>query len=443
MQRTAATYLLNWKNKKDRKPLILRGARQTGKTWLLKDFGRSHFKQYHHFDFERDKNQLLPVFEGELNPQLIIRNLSLLLNKKIDIENDLIIFDEIQNIPRALTSLKYFYEELPQLAVCAAGSLLGIILSDESFPVGKVEFHTLRPMSFEEFILNYNNKFLYEAYIQGCKTVNISQAAHLKLTAVLKEFYITGGMPEIVNTYLQNKAENTSIFQIVRKKQNDLLESFKADFSKHSGKVNALHISTVYENIPIQLAQNMDGSVKRFRFKNVIKGKKGYTELSGPISWLQSAELIIKVFISNRAELPLQAFSKESFFKLYINDIGLLGSMLDIPPSEILLGKYGTTKGYFVENFAAMELLNASDSQLYGWNERNSEIEFLMLKGELLIPIEVKSGMRTKAKSLQQFIKKYNPAHALVLSEKSFSPKNQVKKNIPLYFAGKLFEMDF
>jgi predicted AAA+ superfamily ATPase len=438
MRRLAEDFLVKWKNKNNRKPLLLKGARQVGKTWLLKNFGEKHFQRYHHIDFDRDKYQLTPVFNADLNPYTLIRNLSLVLNIKIDLENDLLIFDEIQNVPRALTSLKYFYEQMPELAVCAAGSLLGITLSDESFPVGKVDLYSLRPINIEEFILNYDEGILYDTYLESVKNESISEAIHIRLLDILKEFYIVGGMPDIVDTYLEGKTVDASIFQLIRKKQTDLLKSYHSDFSKHSGKINALHITSVYENVPLQLAQNIDGSVNRFRFKNVVKGKKGFAEIRGPIQWLNNAELIITVHICNRAEIPLRAFCRDNFFKIYLNDIGLLGASLEIPPSAILLGNYGITKGFFIENFVAAELTAVMDTQIYGWNERNSEIEFLIMNDDRLIPVEVKSGTRTKAKSLQQYQKKYNPSLMVVLSEKSFSRPGSLRKDIPIYYAGKL-----
>ena len=441
MKRFALTDLINWKHNKNRKPLIIRGARQVGKTYLLKEFGATQFKNYHHFDLERDKQTLLPVFKEDLNPKVVLRNLAILTNKKIDLQNDLIIFDEIQTIPEALTTLKYFHEEMPQVAICAAGSLLGITLSDVSFPVGKVEFLNLYPMTFQEFLYNYENPLLYDAFQDGLRNRKVPEAIHHKLLEVLKEYYVIGGMPEMVASYLREKEDNPNIFQMIRKSQVDLLNTLKADFSKHSGKVNALHIASVYENIPVQLAQFTDTSVKRFRFKNVVKGKKGYTELAGPISWLETAQLIIKVLIANRAELPLRAFCKENFFKLYLNDVGLLGAMLEIPPSAIILSNYGTSKGFFVENFVATQLIASLNSQLYGWNERNSEIEFLLLKDDQIIPVEVKAGQRTKTKSLQQYILKYAPPIAIILSEKPFSQKDQRRQTIPLYYSGNLPEL--
>ncbi|MDA3887050.1 MAG: AAA family ATPase [Candidatus Delongbacteria bacterium] len=442
MNRSAIDYLVKWKNRKDRKPLVIKGARQVGKTWLMKEFGKKHFKNFHYFDFEREKNKWIPVFESDIDPQTILRNLSLIANREIDIDNDLLIFDEVQNIPKALTALKYFYDELPQLAICAAGSLLGIILSEESYPVGKVEYFNLRPLNFKEFLMNYGNKLLYESYADSLKSKTISEPIHLKLMDTLREYLITGGMPEIVSYFIQNKENNPGLFNTIRKKQADLITSFQADFSKHAGKNNSLNISTVYQNISIQLAENVDDSTKRFRFKDVIKGKKSYSQLSGPIEWLVNAELILKVHICNRAELPLKAFCKDNIFKLHYSDIGLLGAMLVLPPSAIILDNYGMNKGYFMENFAAMELLNSNDSQLYSWTERNSEIEFLIIKDNNIFPVEVKSGTRTKAKSLQQYIIKYDPHKAFLLSGKNFSSTNKIKIHIPLYYAGELLNMN-
>jgi len=438
MKRSALGYLISWKIKKDRKPLVIKGARQVGKTWLMKEFGKKNFTNFHYFDFEREKDKWTPVFESDIDPETILRNLSLISNRVIDIDNDLLIFDEIQNIPKALTSLKYFYDEMPKLAVCAAGSLLGIILSDESYPVGKVEYFNLRPLNFREFLTNYGNELLFDEFARSLKNKTISEPVHLKLMETLREYLITGGMPEIVNYYLQNKGKDPALFNLIRKKQTDLITSFQADFSKHAGKINSLHISTVYQNIATQLAENMDDSTKRFRFKDSIKGKKSYSTLSGPIDWLVNAELIIKVHICNRAELPLKAFCKDNIFKLYYNDIGLLGAMLELPPAAIILDNYGMNKGYFMENFVTAELLNSTDSKLYSWSERNSEIEFLMNIGKYIVPVEVKSGTRTKAKSLQQYILKYNPEKAIILCGKRFSDSDKTKLEVPLYYAGEL-----
>ena len=439
MKRLIASKLKNWKNKSYRKPLILQGARQVGKTWCLKEFGETEFSNVHHLDFERNKDDFMQIFDDTLSSDKIISNISLVIEKEIDLEKDLLIFDEIQNIPRAITSLKYFCEDMPQLAICAAGSLLGINFSQESYPVGKVEYLTLHPMNFEEFLMNYGNKILYNAFLSGFNNKNITSVAHKKLLERLREFYVTGGMPEILKYFFENKVMKSNIYDKIRMMQKELLISYMKDLYKHSGKTNALHIDSVFNNIPMQLAESVDNSTKRYKFKGVVRGKKGYADLQGPIDWLLKAGLINKVNISNRAELPLKAFSKENAFKLYLFDIGLLGAMLELTPSLILLGNYAITKGFFIENFAITEIKSISTKELYSWNERNSEIEIITDNNSSILPIEIKSGLRTKAKSLQQFILKYAPEKAYILSEKMFSTQKQLKENIPLYYIAKLW----
>ena len=443
MKRLITQKLINWKNKPKRKPLILQGARQVGKTWILKNFGKTEFQNCYHLDFEKNKEEFIQIFNEDLSPKKILINISLFLGTEINIKNDLLIFDEIQNVPRAITSLKYFCEEMPEQAICAAGSLLGISFSEESYPVGKVEHLNLYPLNFEEFLLNHDNKKLYTGFINGVKEKAITSFLHKKLISLLREYYVTGGMPEVLDFYFKNKNKVTNIYNEIRKIQNELLISYMKDINKHSGKTNALHIDSVFNNVPAQLAENIDSSVKRYKFKNVISGKKGYAELQGPIDWLLKAGLITKVQICNKAELPFKAFSKYNLFKLYLFDIGILGAMLELPPSVILLGNYATTKGFFVENFVITEMKASSTSEIYSWAERNSEIEIIIEDKGDIIPVEVKSSLRTKSKSLQQFILKYSPKTAYILSEKMFSFKNEIKKNIPLYYAGKIKEINY
>jgi len=436
MRRLIYKDLLLWKNKNKRKPLILLGARQVGKTWILNEFGKKEFRNFFHIDFEVNKEKLKDIFSENLLPDELIFNLSVLLNRDIDIKHDLLIFDEIQAVPRALTSLKYFNEKMPELTICAAGSLLGLSFSNESFPVGKVEFMHLYPLNFEEFLLNYGEPKTYNAFLDGIKNEKSSNFIHNRILKILKEFYITGGLPDIVWTYLKDK--NPKTLKNARNKQKDLITSYENDFNKHSGKINSLHISSLFNNIPIQLSQNHNNSVKKYKFKGVIPNKKGFLDLQGPIDWLVKAGLIIKVQISNRAEIPIKGFCKENFFKLYVFDIGILGAMLEIPISSILLNDYGIIKGYFAENFVATELKSLGLNSLFSWTERNSEIEFLIEKEGNIYPIEVKSGTRTKAKSLMQYIIKNNPQKAFVLSEKPLLINKETKQFIPIYYAGKL-----
>jgi predicted AAA+ superfamily ATPase len=364
--------------------------------------------------------------------------LSLTAGKTINPKSDIVIFDEIQESSKAVSSLKYFSEEMPELVLAGAGSLLGVKLSNESFPVGKVEFLHLYPLSFAEFVEAAGDGLLNETL----KTNNLKSMptiAHDKLWQLLKEYFITGGMPQVVGEYLNLRSTPVEGRKRVRKLQRGLLDSYYKDFAKHSGSNNAIHIVAVFENIPMQLAGNLEGSVKRYKFKDVIPGKRGFTDLQGPVEWLVQAGLAIKVKVCNRAELPLEAFCKPNMFKLFVFDIGMLGCLLDLPVEVILNDDYGITKGYFAENFVAQELVAAGSRNLYSWTERNSEIEFMIIEEDFIVPIEVKSGIRTQAKSLQQYIRRYSPSRAIILSKRNFAGKTgSCIQYMPLYMAGRV-----
>ena len=222
MKRLLTEKLINWKNKPNRKPLILYGARQVGKTWILKDFGQQKFSTVYHLDFEKNKKDFLQIFNDDLSPQKILSNISIFLGVEINIKEDFLILDEIQNIPRAITSLKYFCEEMPELAICAAGSLLGLSFSNDSFPVGKVEYLNLYPMNFEEFLLNYGNDELYKAYLDGRKEGKVSSFIHKKLISLLREYYVTGGMPEVLRLFFSNKDKKQIFIMIFERSKKNL-----------------------------------------------------------------------------------------------------------------------------------------------------------------------------------------------------------------------------
>ena len=342
MKRDVIIKLQSWFNDPSRKPLILKGPRQVGKTFIINEFGKNHFEKLHSFNFEENK-ALHSIFEKDLDPKRIIEELSYVNQVPINLEKDLVFFDEIQECPKALTALKYFCENNPKLAIISAGSLLGIKLSEESFPVGKVDFLDLYPMSFREFLVANENEMLVEAYDKADTDNSISDIAHQKLWMELLNYYVTGGMPQIVQTYINKRSNKVEAFQEVRRLQNILIDSFNKDFAKHSGKNNSIHIVSVFENIPMQLAAEVDGSTQRYRFSQVISGKKSFNQLQGPIDWLLNAGLIIKINICNRAEVPLKAFCKNNIFKLFIFDIGLLGAMLELPVQSILKQDYGMT----------------------------------------------------------------------------------------------------
>ena len=438
MERNVYKNLVEWKLARDRKPLILKGARQVGKTYLLRDFGQKEFPAYHYFNFEKD-SKLFSVFEQDLVPKRVLSELAVHAGKSINPGSDLVIFDEIQECPKALNSLKYFCEDIPELALCAAGSLLGVSLSAESFPVGKIQFMNLYPLTFEEFLRAEDDGKGVGLLDEARQKDIVPEVIHHYLMQKLKTYFFMGGMPSVVMAYLTYGDDTYERVQRVRRTQSDLMNSYHRDFAKHSGKTNSMHIVSVFENVPLQLSRFLDASTQRYRFRGVVPGKRGYTDLCGPIDWLEKAGLILKVKICNLAQLPLESFCRENIFKLYHFDIGLLGCMLDLPPEAILNQDYGLAKGFFAENFAAQEFVASGASSIYAWSERNSEIEFLRIIGGDIIPVEVKSGRSTQAKSLGQFIRKYSPRYAVKLSAQNLRRETKkIVRNYPLYLAGSI-----
>lgn len=435
MKRFILSKLAQWKNAPSRNPLILKGARQVGKTYALLEFAKEHYGQHHYFNFEKTP-ALHSVFAESLEPVSIIQKLSLYLGKSIDVNRDLMIWDEIQACPNALTSLKYFSEEMPQANICAAGSLLGVYLNPVSYPVGKVDHLEMHPMSFLEFLLALGEE-PYVKLLQETLTSNIPQIAHEYLWNRLKQYFITGGLPEVVKIFCDHQQDMLNAFKLVRKKQGDLIEDYFADIAKHSGKINAMHINRVWRNIPQQLAQAQDGSAKKFKFKGVIPNVDRFAKISDALDWLVSAGLIIKVAIINKGCLPFQAYAKENAFKLFLFDVGILGAMSEINPKTILDYDYGSYKGFFAENYVAQALTFSSPVGLYSWAEGTAEVEFLREIEGNVIPVEVKSGWVTQAKSLKVFSDKYKPPYRVILSAKNFRVNDQVRL-LPLYLTERL-----
>lgn len=434
MKRLMMDQLLAWKEEKGRKPLLLKGVRQTGKTTLLKEFGRLHFPECHYINFEKDPG-LAKIFEQDLSSSRIITELSFYLDRSIDIKKDLIIFDEIQELPKALTSLKYFFEDCPELHLCCAGSLLGLHLSDSSFPVGKVTFKTLRPMSFEEFLMADGDNKSLQILHNLKQTRKIPEIVHDHLWEQLKRYFVVGGLPEAVATYCEHKNNLFKAMAHVRDKQDNLVKAYYADVAKYAGKINAMHINRVFSSVPSQLQQAQDGSIARYKFKGVIPGITHYDRLAGAIDWLEAAGLVIKVHIVNSGHLPFKGYAKENFFKLLMFDVGILGSMSGLSPKTILDYDYGSYKGYFAENFLAEELLSIGLDDLFSWQESKAELEYLIeIEGEV-IPMEVKSGTVVKAKSLKVFADKYKPAHQIIFSGQPFFIDKTIH-HYPLYLAG-------
>lgn len=437
MRRQLINKLMQWQQSATRKPLLLNGVRQVGKTHLLRHFGAAHFPQTHYFNFEKDA-ALHTIFTPDLDPKRIVRDLSFRLDKPIHPEKDLVIFDEIQACPLALTSLKYFQEDMPTLAVASAGSLLGLSLGHGSFPVGKVDMLTLHPLSFYEFLDAVGDQKSLSFLEKLTSGATLPDIVHQHLWEQLKIYFVVGGLPEAVNIFVQNKNDLYTALQSVRIKQKELIKAYYADIAKHAGKINSMHIDRVWNAVPAQLNMAHDGHAEKFTFKDIVPGIQRYSRLCHVIDWLEATHLIIKIPIINNASLPFSAYSRENTFKLFIFDVGILGAMSDLPAKTILDYAYGTYKGYFAENFIAQMFLASGVEKLYSWRENTAEIEFLREINGDIIPVEVKSGLVTKAKSLKVFSEKYHPTYRVIFSAKNLYCDTKLNTHYyPIYFAEK------
>lgn len=438
MNRSIEAALEQWRSKPQRKPLVVLGARQVGKSYALEQFGRHSFFATHIINFEQ--NPLFgDVFKVSLEPARILQELALVQGRPIDASADLLVFDEIQECPRALTSLKYFAEQMPALAICAAGSLLGVHLSDVSYPVGKVEELKMMPMTFEEFLLAGPDSAL-AAHFQNLSATNLpSEAVHGVLWREFTMYLAVGGMPEVVAAFQSLRSDLWSACEEARKIQERLTTNHLADMAKHCGKQNAMHLERLWQNIPVQLSRDQSGSAPKFAFKEAIPGLRGYDRMAGVIDWLQAAGLILRHPIVNSGHLPFAAHAKENFFKLFVFDTGLLGALSRLPMANILRQDYGSYKGYYAENFVAQEF-HALGWHTASWREGQAEVEFLCELEGRAIPVEVKSGQVTQSKSLASFQGKYQPPISFLLSGKI--PRGQTgssKRHLPLYMASKLW----
>ncbi|OGQ07074.1 MAG: hypothetical protein A3G32_03765 [Deltaproteobacteria bacterium RIFCSPLOWO2_12_FULL_40_28] len=431
MKRCFYQDLLRWKSSGQRKPLIVKGARQVGKTYLLTRFGQKEFKNYHHFDFTKNR-KLASVFDDGLDALEIIKRLEIQYEQKINVAEDLIIFDEIQECPRAITALKYFCDDLKKSYVVASGSFLGLSLSLDPYPVGKVKTLTLYPMSFFEFLEGLEKTRLLEEIIHGTPKGVLSKTVHEKAWEYLKYFFITGGLPEVVQTFKNHSHNMLTALTMVRELQSEILDNYFSDMAKHAGKTNAVKIQAVFNNVPIQLARENRTSQK-FVFKDVLSTRSNYEQLEDPIEWLVKAGFVYKVSICKRAESPLKAYTDPNKFKLFLFDVGLLGLMVGLAPKNIFSYDYGSYKGYFAENYVLGELLPTLNQGLTSWQEGMSEIEFLMECAGQIIPIEVKAGINKKAKSLGVFTKCYHPKQAFLVSGNPLSLNKKGLSFVPLY----------
>ena len=430
MERALLSELLLWKAKDKRKPLLIDGARQTGKTWLLEVLFGQNFDQVLRIDF-LESPDMAEAFSGSLTPDEVLSNIELLTGKAFNSKTGLLILDEIGECPRAVTSLKYFAEKAPHLFVAASGSNIGLL---NTFPVGKVEQYNLRPLTFREFLLASKEPALIEAYDNQ---VN-SSAAHTRLFDRLTDYYFTGGMPEAVSTWF-GLADQSIVERVkaVTHIHGDLVSGYLRDFGKYSGKVDAGLIGSVFNAVPSQLSSVMDESVKRFKFKNVHERKSRYQELESAITWLEKCRLILKNYLIEGApRSPLAAYKQENRVKLFLMDVGLLNHMLNVSYKEIKQQGY-EYKGYVAENFVQQEFAAMGIDPTFSWSDARAEIEFIAAdQAGNIIPVEVKSGKRTRARSLQSYVKKCKPTKTIKLTgTQGSSPLEQQHLVFPLYYA--------
>lgn len=433
--RTIIDKLQAWKQQTNRKPILLDGARQTGKSYLLKELFGAQFNQVLVLDF-LENPELADIFSNKKTPEYLLQQIEYTLDTEFDPNTDLLILDEIGECQNAVDSLKYFAEKAPQMFVCASGSNIGLL---NSFPVGKVTGLEMHPMSFEEFLMASGSKAIVNAWRQR----EMSPALHRKLFQHLKDYYYVGGMPEAVAAWFNEDSLRNRV-KAVSQIHFDLVAGYVRDFGKYAdvgNKVNAAHIEAIFRNIPLQLRTSLDDSVNRYRFKEVIPKKNRYRELAGPIDWLVKTHLVSKNYIIETPKTPLAAYRQDNLFKLFMFDIGLLGHMLDLKYDEHQDQNYAF-KGYVTENFAQNEMLITGYNPTYAWRSGESKIEFLYpSENGSIIPVEIKSGARTKAKSLSVFIKKHKPNKALKFIGSDGSDKDQTLQVLPLYYVSHIAKL--
>ena len=403
MKRDIYPKLLEWKSSKYRKPLILKGARQVGKTFILKEFGRREYKDFIYLNFEENPD-FADFFQGQIEPERIIRNLSIYFKKEINPDTTLIILDEIQESNRALNSLKYFSEESKEYHIVAAGSLIGIMLSmPQSFPVGKVNFLNLYPMTFLEF-LDAVEKHELRDYLENVADFSpLPLPFHNELIEALKAYLFIGGMPEAVQRY-----RDTGDFQEARKVHREIIDSYILDFAKHASPAEAQKLTLIWNSIPGQLAREN----KKFIFTAIRKSARA-REYESALQWLENAGLILRAYNITAPRLPLQGYKEHNSFKVFALDVGLLGAMSRLSPELFLRGDklFTEFKGAFIENYVAQQLKALKEVDLFYWKSPTgkAEVDFVVEYKSQIFPLEVKAGINPKGKSLRSYYEKYKP----------------------------------
>lgn len=424
MYRTAIEKLLKWKQNKHRKPMIIEGARQVGKTWLMKEFGQQAYADTVYINFDSN-SRMAELFASDLDTERLIMGLELYAGHKIDPDNTLLIFDEVQEVPRALSSLKYFYENAPQYHIVCAGSLLGIALHQgTSFPVGKVDFMNLYPLSFREFLMANGQ----ERFAELIDKRDFQMITSFKLTYIdaLKHYYYVGGMPEAVQSFAENKD-----FNEVREIQRRILMAYEQDFSKHAPNEIVLRLRMIWNSIPSQLAKEN----KKFIYGLVREGARA-KDYEAAIMWLSDCGFVHKISRVNTAGIPLRAYEDLKAFKLFVVDVGLLGCMAGLRQHTLLDGNdlFVEFKGALTEQYVCQQLKNIEDLDIYYYtNDRGScEIDFVVDTGGKIVPVEVKAEVNLRAKSLKSYQEKFSPEISVRTSMADYK-KEEWLVNLPLY----------
>lgn len=429
MKRDAMQQLYDWKEKEVRKPLIVRGARQVGKTWLMKEFAASAYKQFAYINFE-DNEVMKDVFQKDFDIERILMAIQLVTGVVVDVET-LIIFDEIQEAPRGLTALKYFQEKAPQYHVIAAGSLLGIAMHrNDSFPVGKVDFIDLYPLSFSEFLSAIGQESF--ASLLEKKDWSLIATFRSKFVDFLKQYYFVGGMPEVVNAFVERKD-----YAVVRQLQQNILDSYDRDFSKHAPIAEVPRIRMVWRSIPAQLAKEN----RKFIYGVVKEGARA-KDFELAIEWLIDAGLVYKINRVKKSGIPLSAYEDFSAFKLFMLDTGLLGAMSGLPAQALLDGSalFSDFKGAITEQYVLQQLKSNKGLNIYYWSSDSSrgELDFLLQRDIDIIPVEVKAEENLQSKSLRVFVEKNAGLHGMRFSMSNYREQEWMT-NYPLYSVGYVF----
>ena len=424
MYRIAMEKLLKWKQSKRRKPLIIEGARQVGKTWLMKEFGRQAYADTVYINFDSN-SRMAELFASDLDTERLIMGLELYIGRKIDSKNSLLIFDEVQEVPRALTSLKYFYENAPEYHIVCAGSLLGIALHQgTSFPVGKVDFLKLYPLSFKEFLMA-TGKERFAELLDKRDFPMITSFKQLYIDA-LKQYYFIGGMPEAVQSFVENKD-----FNEVREIQKRILAAYEQDFSKHAPVEIVPRLRMLWNSIPSQLAKEN----KKFIYGLIREGARA-KDYETAIMWLSDCGLVHKVSRVNAAGIPLRAYEDLKAFKLFVVDVGLLGCMTGLRQRTLLEGNdlFVEFKGALTEQYVCQQLKTMEDLDVYYYtNDRGScEVNFIIDTGEQVVPVEVKAEVNLRAKSLKTYYEKFSPQISVRTSMADYK-REEWLVNLPLY----------